>query len=630
MTPKYIPSTRAPYAELRALLKQLDYHPLAIQLVLPQLQHLSLQTIRTEFAALLLKFKDDTATGSNSSILASLDCSLRRLSQEQKDLLPRLSIFEGGAMEDDLLAITEIPEQVWTSLRPALEQAALLTAEQVHVAYRVPFLHFHPVLIPYLRSQSKEEDVALRERYAQRYYAVANYYYQQDNQYPEPVRAVVRRELPNLRKALELLLRDGDVNDASEIADRVIKFLNIFGLTREIEQVRRRVTEVMEASSQTDANGGLTRAKYLHELGLAQDARQRGDIRTAYKHLTSLLTRIEATPEGTPRGRGSYQHCRILVELALCFKSNGQLKEAEEKLREALSIIDALLSQDTENQYYINQRGTILCDLGDILGEQGEYIDAKEAYEQALTVHTSTNNLRGQAVVSGQLGNLALRRRNFDEAQSRYLKALDNFRTLGEPEMQAVAWHQLGRVAEEQKEWAEAERCYRESLAIRERLGDTAGVAQTCNQLAIVAESAGRPVEAEGWYKRTIKLDEQVQAGSLSHAMSLNNLAVLLVTEVTAGRAAKNRLVEARRYAEQAKIIKEQPGVSAEIWTTFSILAQIADLEERPEEAQDYRRRERESSQPLQATAIISTSSMAHSSLLLSLLREAMLRCERM
>lgn len=500
-------------------------------------------------------------------------------------------------MENHLLAITEIPEPVWVSLRPSLEQAALLTAEQVHKNVIPPFLHFHPVLVPYLRSQAKEEDVALRERYAKRYYAAANYYYRQDSQHPEPVRAIVRRELPNLRKALELLAQDGNVDIASGMADSIIRFLTIYGLIREIEQVRRRVAKAMEVSPKTDAHRALTNAEYLHEAGLAEDERDRGDIRTAYRRLTSLLARIETTPEGTPRGRGSYEHCVILERLALCFELNGQLKEAEKTLRKALSLIDALLRKDAENQdnIDINLRGIVLADLGNVLSERGEYRDAKEMYKQALTAHMSTNYLRGQAVTLGQLGMLALRQRNFDEAQTRYLKALDTFRILGEPATEAGTLYQLGRIAEEQKEWDIAEHYYRESLTIREQRGYLADAAATCDRLAIIAGLSGHSIEAEGWYKRTIQLEEQVQVGSISHAGYLYNLANLLVIEVTAGRASKTRLVEAQHYVEQAKIIFEQPGVSAEIWNTFNILARIADLEEQPEEARDYRRRERES-----------------------------------
>src|SRR5260221_14779250 len=98
-----------------------------MQLVLLALRTLPLSTIRPHFATLLPKLVDDTVTGPIRSLLASLAYSLQRLSQEQQAFLPRLALFEGGAMEPEILAITEIPENEWATLRPALERAALLT-----------------------------------------------------------------------------------------------------------------------------------------------------------------------------------------------------------------------------------------------------------------------------------------------------------------------------------------------------------------------------------------------------------------------------------------------------------------------------------------------------------------------
>src|SRR6266446_3662904 len=265
-----IDRARAPYVELRDLLVQPDHHPLAIQLVLPALRTIPLATIRADFAALLPKFVDDTEAGRNWSLLASLDYSLRRLSEEQRALLPRMALFEGGASEDDLLVITQIPESEWATLRPALEQAALLTAEQVHDAILAPYLRFHPVLAPYLRAQPGADDAALRERYAQRYHAVANYLYDEDNRRPPPVRALVQRELPNLRRALELLLEAGELDVASEMVNRIVRFLTNFGLWRERDELRRRMDQAV-AITGAQEGCALTRAEFLRESGLGDE-----------------------------------------------------------------------------------------------------------------------------------------------------------------------------------------------------------------------------------------------------------------------------------------------------------------------------------------------------------------------
>jgi hypothetical protein len=60
----------------RDLLKQLDYHPLAIQLVLPALERHILDTIRQDFAKRLNEFQDDSQSEGNRSLLVSLDYSL--------------------------------------------------------------------------------------------------------------------------------------------------------------------------------------------------------------------------------------------------------------------------------------------------------------------------------------------------------------------------------------------------------------------------------------------------------------------------------------------------------------------------------------------------------------------------
>jgi tetratricopeptide (TPR) repeat protein len=263
-----------------------------------------------------------------------------------------LALFEGGASEDDLLAITQIPEAAWTSLRPALEQAALLVAEQVHEEIAVPFLHFHPVLLPSLRQEAgtgggAEEETALRQRYTQRYAALATYLEREAYQHPEPVYALVRRELPNLRKALALLLQAGDMEAASRMADKLTRFLGNLGLTRERDQLRRRV-EAALAAAPASTGGVLTHAEYLHEHGRAQDERGRGNVRAAFARLTGLLARILALPTGADDGPGSFSHCRTLQELGSCLRDAGQLEAAEGRVREALALLEALLKEEPE------------------------------------------------------------------------------------------------------------------------------------------------------------------------------------------------------------------------------------------------------------------------------------------
>ena len=589
-----IDRAQAPYGELRALLAQLDHHPLAIQVVLPALRERSLTTIRTQFTELLPTFSDDTTTGRNRSLLASLDYSLQRLNPEQRSLLSHLAIFEGGADEASLLAITQIPAEEWATLRSSLEQAALLTAEQVHQGITATFLHFHPVLVPYLRWQAgTAADPELCQRYVQRYAGLANYLYHEDFQHPQPVGALVRRELPNLRRALVFLLQEGEVDAISEMVTIIASFLTKFGMMRERDQLRQRAATAVAVRS-SPSSKTLTRAEYLREIGMAKDEQEQGNNRAALARLTLLLARLKGQPQNVEVGPGSFYHSCILQELGHCLIDTGQYAAAEARWREALGIVEALIqSQPDQNTRILHPN--VLNNLGTALERQGHYAQAQHLYEQALTEQAAIQDIRNLAITLGNLGDLALELRDYARARTRYQQALEQFRVLGEPALQAIAWQHLGAVAEEQGAWAEAERCYRESLILDEQQGNIAGAATTCNQLGIVAKYAGRPDEAEGWYLGALRRFEQVEPGSVNHVACLNNLANLLVNEVRVGRAAKTRLIDARNYAEQVRSIDIQSDVSAESWTSFSILAEIADLQDNPQEAQGYRQQERES-----------------------------------
>lgn len=590
---------RTPFPALRALLTDLAYQPLAIQLVLPALRDHALTEIQADFARLLPTFTDDATTGRHRSLLASLEYSLQRLVPEQRALLPRLACFASGASENDLLAITQIPAAIWPSLRAALLQAALLTREPVP-GIRVPFLRFHPILTPFLRSRPEASDPALLARFIARVATRARYLYHQDTQHPQAVRALALRELPNWHHALTLLLaspQPASQETAVELAEILARFLDFFGRWRERATLLQQMGQALAAASPAPlttatlaTSDGLPYATYLHESTRGDEEYQRGQLAAATARFTRLLARITALSAGTPPGPGSHEHVLTLIRLARCQEAAGYAAEAERLLHQAREVSASLCQQQPENQSFLRLHSTVLTELADALRHRGRYPEARARYEEALALDQQTGDLRGQAVIQGQLGALALAQRDDTDARQHCLAAMAIFQQLEEPEGEAIAWHQLGRVAEQQTRWAEAERCYRHSLALNERMGHAAGAAMTCGQLGNLARRSGRVGEAERWYRRALAYGEQDQSGH-PDAATFSNLAELLVDEMVAGRLPTTRLAEARLLAEQA-LERLESQDTAEIWTTLHVLAQIADLKQRPADARAYRHRE--------------------------------------
>lgn len=553
--------------ELIDLFARVKFHPLSIRVLAEQAKTRRPSEMGERLERLLSQGAGTAASDETlPELVASLQLSLDRLDPAARALLPRLGVFQGGAMENMILGITEIPEADWAGLRRQLEAAALVEPEDLP-GVTVPFLRFHPTLAPMLWAQvDSGEQGRLSHAHRQQYYGLANYLYQEDDRNPHQARAIAFRELPNLLHAAHAALAEADP-DAVAFADSVTLFLSLFGLPREIA--------ALAALSQAAAGEAGSRSWYLAQSNRAEQLRQAGQTQEAAEVFREVLRHLQEAP--------SFERALTLGRLGRCYRAGGRPDLAEREYENALAVLDSLPFSDGVKR----ERGGLLTDLADVLSDQGRYAKAREKYEEGLEIKKELEDLRGQGVSLSQLGALAITEGNLEEAVARYQAALILFQELQEPASEAIVRHQLGRAFEEARQWDEAERHYREAARIHEGLGRLASAAQTWNQLAVVTLRAGKPAAAETWFRKAIEGSRQ--AGDLfTTARALGNLAGLLSSR-------PQRLDEARQLAEEDLTIRKtlDPGAS-EIWKTYSILSGIADQQGQPAEAREYRRLARE------------------------------------
>lgn len=577
--------------ELVDLMAHLGGHPLSLYLVLPHLRDYTPAGLTARFEELLPGFTSGAAQERNESLAVSLEFSLRRLGDDTRAALPALAVFQGSAFEDDLLAITGIDPDLWQAARAELQQAALVTAESLP-GITPPFLRFHPTLVPYLAAQLPDDRRAeLEERYWKEYYATAKFLYHSDTQHPHQARAVALREMPNLRRALDLAIaaassplpgggdRGGAVTAAVEFADRIARFLGVFGRWRERDVM---MGKIANGELRISNGEGVTKAEHLMLSRQGEALRQEGRAAEAEGVFRGLLAKMEAGMAYSG-DEADYDHALTLRRLGRCLGAQGRPTQAIEWHRRALVEFERLSESSESAEHMV---AVLYADWADNLVAIGQFDEAQKHYETALTIAREINDHRQAGVALGQLGTLALRRGDLAEAGRRYAEALETFRALGEPQSEAVALHQLGRVAEEAGDWDEAERCYRQAVRIREQIRDLPELAKSFHQLARVAQGAGRPDDAERWYLRAIEIDEQL-GNPIEVAIDYSNLASLYLSQ--------GRLDEAARYARRAVEIKEKLDLSSEPWTTYNILARIAGAQGRAGEAVEWRRKEQES-----------------------------------
>jgi len=539
--------------ELLRWFAKVQFHPLSIGLLARSLETEDLANLESRLNQLMLELPDNP-------VEATLQLVIEELDEESRQFLPRLGVFQGGAMEEVLLEITEISAEEWGKLRLALISTGLIQSENV---YGQTYLQFHPSLTTALQSDNQDE---LRHRHQRCYYELSDELYFEDRKNPVEIRAIVKRELPNLLFAVKGALAEA-TDYAVNFANNVNLFLDFFGLQHNLEQLNQQATKL------TGDVG--SRNWYSSKSGVGEQLFNAGDYIEAANVFNEILTGLETT--------ASYERCVTLGRLGRCFSEQGRTKQATAYYQQGLETAQQL----EQTQSIQRETSNLYTDLANALTDMGCYADAQTAYEQGLVIKKKNGDSRGEAVTQGQLGTLALFQSKLTEAEQYYQTALAIFKSFHEPSSEAIVWHQLGVVHQETKQWEAAEHAYRQAANIREAQENFSSAAQTWNNLAMITENMGKLVDAEAWYRKAIEVHKQFD-NPKEVAMGLSNLAGLIQNQ-------PDRLPEAQQLAKQAlAIFKTLNPATAKIWIIYNILAEISDKQGNTQEAKKNRRLARE------------------------------------
>jgi tetratricopeptide (TPR) repeat protein len=173
-------------------------------------------------------------------------------------------------------------------------------------------------------------------------------------------------------------------------------------------------------------------------------------------------------------------------------------------------------------------RARLLYAAGVLADAQGDYAAAREAFEEHLLVHRSSDQGTVAAAINN-LGVVALRQGDYEAARKAYGEALDILRGMGSARAIAQCLNNLGHVALGRSDYEAARQHYLESLAISRRLQSTADVAWTLSNLGDVAREESQLDEARSLYAESYALFRTVEdrSGLASCMADLGHVAVL-------------------------------------------------------------------------------------------------------
>jgi predicted ATPase/DNA-binding SARP family transcriptional activator len=482
--------------------------PLAIELAAAWMRLLSGQEIAEEIQQGL-----DTLSTSlrdvpqrHRSMRAVCDHSWRLLADEEKDVLPQLSVFRGGFRREaaeavagaSLEVLSALADSSWLRVTPPgrydmhelvrqyagerLDTGAsgrgARDGEQVrdrHSHYYAAFLHSRE-----LRLLGRGQKEALQEILEEigNVWAAWNWALARGQ-----VGAVAQCVVP-LEEIAEMRGWHQEANQAFDKAAAMLRQrLAVAEGSRclpENRQTKIVLAQVLRSQAlESWKLGGMDRARALCEesLALLSDVEPDPEQKAAIARVKGFLGWVlhasglpskgdEVLREALPlyeelhdsRGRAA-----TLMLLSSTPHHLGRYEEAESLLQKATALAD-----EAGDERY---KAWCLANLSEVLCDRGEYQRARMAAEEACRIRQHIGDRAGTAHSLLKLGDIAAALGNYETAREYYQQALALAKEVGDPVHGCSALQGLGAVAAATGSHAEASEWFEKSLAIAKRTG---------------------------------------------------------------------------------------------------------------------------------------------------------------
>jgi len=450
---------------------RLDGIPLAIELAAARVNALSVEEInaRLEHRFRLLRGSSRTALPRQQTLQATLDWSYDLLTEQERLLLGRLSVFAGGWRLEAAEAVCsdeQIKDFEVLDLLTSLVDKSLVIAEEWEGKSRYRLLE---TIREYggQRLQERQEQDRWRDRHLQFFLSLAE---EAEPNLAESEQAEwlekLQEEHENLRAGLKWCQQDKVRQEAGlRLAGALRQFWDIRGYLSEGREHLQLLLSQVATSRKTPA-----RNKALNAAGIL--AWRQGDYAAAQAlHEESLAIKREL---GDKFG----------LTLSLNNLGNVTWRQGDYAAAYVFHKENLELSRELGDKRGV---GASLNNLGMVVKAQGDCIMARALYEESLAIFRQLGDWQAISASLNNLGIVAWSQGDYIMARALYEESLAICRQLGDKQGQANSLNNLGNVACSQGDYVAAYVFHKESLAIRRELGDKWGIAGSLEGIAEVA-----------------------------------------------------------------------------------------------------------------------------------------------
>ncbi len=481
---------------IAAICIRLDGLPLAIELAAAQIEGLELEEILTGLGnrLKLLKGNMRSLPARQQTLRGAIDWSFDLLSNGERTLLQRLSVFVGGCSMAAIQAVCNAnndlpfePQEGLSSLiSKSLIQRGTGTGGESHFT-----------MLESIREYAWEKLVTSGE---------AQELCRHHAEYCTGLAKAAHAQLtgPDQTKWLERLEQDHDniraalawatdpSHHATELALRLSgalgKFWDMHGHASEGRRWLRAALELPAPSAAGDDNDkaklntedyAALRIKVLVASGaLASIQGDYNAARTYYKDALLLCQQI---------GDKTYA-ATCLINLGNVATHVGDYAQAREFHEQALALYREL--QDRPGI------ALTLVNMGFGAMSLGDYATARGFLNECLAIRRELGNQYGIALALGNLGAIAIEQQDYTDAQALLEESLSLRRELKDERGIAFCLIWFANLARAKCDYPQARDLYREGLALYRKVGDREGIASTLREQAELYASMGQFVQA--------------------------------------------------------------------------------------------------------------------------------------
>lgn len=482
---------------LAEICSQLDGIPLAIELAAARTKAMSVEQIQKRLGKrfTLLTGGKRTALPRQQTLKSLIDWSYDLLSEDEKILWNRLSVFSGGwklEAAEKICSVDPVAEDEVIDLLTGLTEKSIVLYDESTDRFRM-LETIRQYGDEMLRNSNEFE--TLKSEYLEYYIEHVGFIdgklKERKSDISEWMKAM-DSESANLEKCLLMCFESSRREELLELVYEMSYYREIKG------QIHEGLRWLETAVSESPDDSTLLHRKALFEFG--NFCRLSGNYEKAKLLLKDSLAAAKL--------RGDLSHAAFsLNRLGMIAYEEGDFEVSAEYYTESLGLFEE--SNDRSSH------ARVLNNLGNVRSNQARYSEAAEMYERALAVRRETGDVLGTAITLNNLGILAYERGNYQKAEEMLSESLRIRLEIGDKPGIGICNDNLGNVEYNRGNYEKAEEYYNRSYEIAREASFDAGLAEALHNKAKNSLELQNLSEAEDFLNQSIEIAQKLNSGSL-------------------------------------------------------------------------------------------------------------------